>query len=261
LVGASRESHANGRGTEAGDVGISGGAAGVVEASSSAGFLQDSAASKPSAEPTESAPAAVRPPALAAAAGAAVAAGLEKAAGPVAGIAAAVAESITGGSSAATTENIVGAGPSAARLKGVAAANPASPAAPVRPVVAPPRPSGVFVVPFPDGAGAEGRVRLVVRGSSVSATFLSSDRDALRRLGDGIADLKQALAERGFDDAQFTMRWVRPSEAGEPPAQTREEANRQSTRDSGGQTPERREERSSRRDRPESAFTIQSEVR
>jgi hypothetical protein len=118
----------------------------------------------------------------------------------------------------------------------------------------------VFVVPFPDGAGAEGRVRLVVRGSSVSATFLSSDRDALRRLGDGIADLKQALAERGFDDAQFTMRWVRPSEAGEPPAQTREEANRQSTRDSGGQTPERREERSSRRDRPESAFTIQSEV-
>ena len=149
----------------------------------------------------------------------------------------------------------------AVRLKGIVAASPTSPAAPVRPVVAPPRPAGVFVVPFSDGAGAEGKVRLVVRGSSVSATFLSSDRDTLRRLGDSISDLKQALAERGFDDARFTRRWIRPAEPVDPPAQNREEANRQSTRDSGGQASERGQERSSRRDRSESAFTIQSEVR
>ncbi len=68
------------------------------------------------------------------------------------------------------------------------------------------RSSGFVLVPFRDEAGAEGRVRLSVRGSALNATILSSDRDTVERLGRRLGELHRALADRGFTEAQLNVR-------------------------------------------------------
>jgi hypothetical protein len=68
------------------------------------------------------------------------------------------------------------------------------------------RGSGFVLVPFQDEAGAEGRVRLSVRGSALNATILSSDREAVEQLGRRLGELHRALAARGFAEAQLSVR-------------------------------------------------------
>ncbi len=81
------------------------------------------------------------------------------------------------------------------------------------------RSSGFVLVPFQDEAGAEGRVRLSVRGSALNATILSSDRDTVERLGRRLGDLHRALAARGFTAAQLSVRESRtPASAPGRPA-------------------------------------------
>jgi hypothetical protein len=72
---------------------------------------------------------------------------------------------------------------------------------------------GAVVVPFTDAQGALGNIRLAVRGASLSATILTSDRVAADRLGQRVLELTRALTERGFNDPQVTVRFTRSDES------------------------------------------------
>ena len=66
-------------------------------------------------------------------------------------------------------------------------------------------------------AGTEGRVRLVLRGATLHATILVEDGATSRRLGQGLSELREALRDRGFPDANLSVQNVRAAE-GKPQA-------------------------------------------
>lgn len=66
--------------------------------------------------------------------------------------------------------------------------------------------TSTVVVPFQEANGQEGRIRLALRGDSLQATILSSNRETVQRLGSQLTDLQRALSERGFAEARLTVR-------------------------------------------------------
>jgi hypothetical protein len=59
---------------------------------------------------------------------------------------------------------------------------------------------------FTTGDGAEGRLRVSVRGQAVRATIVAPDAPTARELERGMSDLQRALAERGFLRSEVIVR-------------------------------------------------------
>ena len=78
------------------------------------------------------------------------------------------------------------------------------------------RGSGTVLVPFRDATGVSGRIRLALRGGNLHATIFTSDHGTVERLTGELSGLKQALAERGFADAQVQVRNLRPGSSSDP---------------------------------------------
>lgn len=132
----------------------------------------------------------------------------------------------------------------------LADASPASAAAdtqPATPASGPAKLQNTVVLPFSDSQGAEGRIRLALRGDTVQATIFSAHPQMTQKLEAGLPELQRSLADHGFADAQVEVR-TRTHEGGESRTSHRQ-PDHQAREDRAEQERQRhrREEREQRR--------------
>ncbi|MEO8199712.1 MAG: flagellar hook-length control protein FliK [Gemmatimonadota bacterium] len=113
------------------------------------------------------------------------------------------------------------------------------------------RPTDQVTLQFSGEEGLEGSIRVAVRGGILHAAISAAEPAAAARLQESVGELRQALAERGFSDAQISVH--RPVTATSAGAEQREPgSNRQRTGDQPAdprEHPEHSRERSPRQRR------------
>lgn len=69
-----------------------------------------------------------------------------------------------------------------------------------------PKQKANLMVPFQDSAGAEGRIRLALRGHALYATIVSGNQETVDLLNSERSDIQRALLSRGFSQADVEVK-------------------------------------------------------